>query len=54
MNPNLRDYIKHHCPIHIQDLCKMFGKNESYIIELIQPLLKQERFSFEEGVLKYE
>lgn len=55
MRPTMSSYIKRFCPIHINDLCKLFGKKQSQIIEMIEPLLRMnEGFSFEKGMLYYE
>ena len=54
-NQPMSSYIKKLCPIHINDLCKLFGKKQTQIIEIITPLLRiNDRFSFEEGILYYE
>lgn len=51
----LSDYIKKYCPIHINELCKLFGKKQAQIIEMITPLLRiNDKFSFKEGVLYYD
>ena len=48
----MSSYIKKLCPIHINELCKLFGKKQTQIIEIITPLLRiNDRFSFEKGVL---
>ena len=54
-NQPMSSYIRKLCPIHIDDLCKLFGKKQTQIIEMITPILRiNDRFSFEEGILYYE
>ena len=52
---SMSNYIKKFCPIHINDLCKLFGKKQTQIVEMLTPLLRNDdRFSFEGGMLYYE
>lgn len=51
MNPNLSDYLRPLCPIHINDLCRLFGKKQTQIIELLTPILKTGKFTLQDGVV---
>ena len=52
---SMSNYIKRFCPIHINDMCKLFGKKQAHIVEMLIPLLKKDdRFSFAGGILYYE
>lgn len=51
MNPNLSDYLKPLCPIHINDLCRLFGKKQKQIIELLTPILRKGKFTLQDGVV---
>lgn len=51
MNPNLSDYLRPLCPIHINDLCRLFGKKQTQIIELLDPILRKGKAILQDGVI---
>ena len=51
MNPNLSDYLRPLCPIHINDLCRLFGKKQTQIIALLDPILRKGKATLQDGVI---
>ena len=51
MNPNLSDYLRPLCPIHINDLCRLFGKKQTQIIPLLDPILRKGKAILQDGVI---